>query len=355
MEIAVEAEYFDGITSALRKATVEYIASLDLLRFHGTEEPFSDWLLKDLKFEKFGHQLEIRNRKLPGVVVKIVYSTAGSVFFEAIQVEKRLDLHSRFLQLGMAKISLIAGILIACFVLAFFFVLPPLAENAATLLPDEFDDKIGDAFMGQLIVESRIDEERTKLLTEFASGLNLKNRKKLRFSVVKSEIVNAFALPNGQIVVFSGILARLKSEEELAALLGHEASHVNHRHSTKLLCRNLAGYMMVSLILNDINGVMAVIADNAQQLYSLSYSRKFEEEADQEGLKILMQNQINPQGMVHLFERLDEESTISLPEILSSHPLTRERKMNMQKKISEADSKVRTNERLKELFRRLTN
>ena len=155
--------------------------------------------------------------------------------------------------------------------------------------------------------------------------------------------------------MFSGVLNDMKSSNELAALLGHEASHVNQRHSIKMLCRNLAGYMVVSLLFSDVNGVMAVLAENAQQLHSLSYSRAFEQEADEQGLKILMDNKINPNGMVHLFEQLEKESKISIPKIISTHPLTAERKENMNRIIAATQYEVSANKKLELIFEQLKN
>jgi predicted Zn-dependent protease len=113
--------------------------------------------------------------------------------------------------------------------------------------------------------------------------------------------------------------------------------------------------MVVSLLFSDVNGVMAVLADNAQQLHSLSYSRSFEQEADEQGLKILMDNHVNPNGMVKLFEQLEEESKVSIPKIISSHPLTKERKENMQKIISEAVYDVKPNDKLISIFEHIKN
>jgi beta-barrel assembly-enhancing protease len=147
----------------------------------------------------------------------------------------------------------------------------------------------------------------------------------------------------------------MESSDDLVALLGHEASHVNHRHSIKMLCRNLAGYLVVSLIFSDINGIMAVLADNALQLHSLSYSRAFEHEADEQGLKIVMNNKINPSGMVKLFENLEKESEISIPKIFSTHPLTNERKESIKKIISVTAHEVKPNAKLNAIFARIKN
>ncbi len=237
--------------------------------------------------------------------------------------------------------------------MAYFYVLPPAAEKAAELLPESFDNEIGDLFIGTFLDENDVDTTKTKYLKQFAAELNLKNSKPLEFTVVTSEEVNAFALPNGHIVVYSGILEDMESPEALVALLGHEASHVNNRHSTKMLCRNLAGYMVVSLLFSDVNGIMAVLANNAQQLHSLSYSRAFEQEADEQGLDILMHNHLDPNGMVALFEQLDTESEFTVPEIISSHPLTKERKENMQRIIAESSYQVTPNERLEAVFEKI--
>jgi len=117
-----------------------------------------------------------------------------------------------------------------------------------------------------------------------------------------------------------------------------------------MLCRNLSGYMVVSLLFSDVNGVMSVLIENAQQLHSLSYSRGFEQEADENGLKILIDNHVNPNGMVKLFDQLEKESKFSIPEILSSHPLTSERKGNMKKLISKAVYEVKANDKLESIF-----
>jgi predicted Zn-dependent protease len=123
----------------------------------------------------------------------------------------------------------------------------------------------------------------------------------------------------------------------------------------KMMSRNLAGYLIISILLTDVNGVMTVIADNAQELHSLSYSRKFEQEADEKGLQILMNNRANPRGMVQLFEQLEQEETLTSPALLSSHPLTAERKKHMNTLIKRASFEINPNPRLEKIFRKLKN
>ncbi len=91
-----------------------------------------------------------------------------------------------------------------------------------------------------------------------------------------------------------------------------------------MLARNLAGYIFISAMFSDVNGIMTVIAQNAENLQSLSYSRKFETEADTEGLKLMLQNKVNPLGMLSLFQRIKDDEK-ALPSFLSTHPVTDER------------------------------
>ena len=76
----------------------------------------------------------------------------------------------------------------------------------------------------------------------------------IKFSVINSETVNAFALPDGNVVVFTGIIDLMDDYDELAGLIGHEVAHVNNRHSMRMMCRNLAGYIFLSAVLSDVNG-----------------------------------------------------------------------------------------------------
>lgn len=355
MNNTIDAKYYDGQSSVSRQMTVLFHNTMSEFRLQTGDGISFVWKLEDLQFERYGSLLEIRNKNYSGAILKIDDKDFSEKFYIAMKQSKRIDIHARLLNLGLSKITAIAICLLGLIVLTYFYALPPIAEKSAALIPESFDNEIGTMFMDAFLNENNIDTTKTKYLEQFAAELDLKNEKPLRFIVVESKEVNAFAIPNGQIVVFSGILKNMESSDELVALLGHEASHVNHRHSIKMLCRNLAGYMVVSLLFSDVNGVMAVLADNAQQLHSLSYSRGFEQEADEQGLKILMDNKINPNGMVNLFEQLEKESKISIPKIISSHPLTKERKEYMQKIISETVYEVKQNDKLDSIFEHIKN
>ena len=130
-----------------------------------------------------------------------------------------------------------------------------------------------------------------------------------------------------------------------------------------MLISNIAGYILISLMFSDINGIMSIMLDNAHQLNSLSYSRKYEKQADEEGLNILIKNNIDPNGMVNLFELLKNEEKEKFtikgyeligPEITSSHPLTQERIYNIKDLISKSNYQIENNKKLREIFKKLS-
>ncbi len=349
----IEAKYFDGQSSVPHQVELSTTERIDELRLLHADGSSFTWNTDDLNFEQYGNCLEIRNKLFSGALLQIKDEQFSKRFLEAMKRRNKVDVHHRILNIGFPKIVGIAVAMFALIVAAYFYLLPPIAEKSVILFPESFDSYLGNTFMNTFLYENKIDSVKTKTLEEFAGKINFENTKPLHFAVVESDEINAFALPNGQIVVYSGILNKLQSSSELTALLAHESAHVNHRHSVKILSRNLAGYLLISLIFSDVNGIMAILADNAQQLHSLSYSRKFEREADEQGLKILMNNHINPNGMVELFALIEREEKIAVPKIISTHPLTKERKENMQEIITNSVYKLSSHSDLDSLFLQL--
>jgi Zn-dependent protease with chaperone function len=119
---------------------------------------------------------------------------------------------------------------------------------------------------------AKIDTAGTRKLQAFADQLQLSTHYPIKLTLVSSDIVNAYALPGGQIVVYSGILEKINSPEALTALLGHESSHVNERHSLRSLLRNAANGIIVAVVFNDATGISGALVSNVNTLNGLRYS-----------------------------------------------------------------------------------
>jgi len=235
---------------------------------------------------------------------------------------EKLPRSERFMKRGLAPLILVGCFLLAAILLFYFLILPWLADRAAMNFPKEQEIALGAELKKQYLLSERIDTQKTRLLNEFASKLDLGNDFPADYTVVDADIVNAYALPGGPIVVYAGIIRKMQSPEELAGILAHERSHVLRHHSTRSIFQNVSGVLLLNLVLGDASSFINLIAQQGQQIQQLSYSRELELEADREGLQLLLNNKINPKGMLSLLEKLKQENTgSSIPEFLSTHPL----------------------------------
>ncbi|QMU28929.1 M48 family metallopeptidase [Adhaeribacter radiodurans] len=231
----------------------------------------------------------------------------------------------------------VAALILLVLVFGFYFWgLPRLADRVARIIPQATDEYLGKQLHQQITKSATIEPELTREVRGFMRQLRINSAYKLHVTVIKENNPNAFALPGGYLMVHSGILNRMQKPEELAALLGHEAGHIQNRHTTRALFRSLGSYLFISLILGDVSGITSVVIQNADMLKQLEYSRKLEQEADEFGFNVLRQNRINPKGMVMLFQRLKQEEKNSgneaPDEFLSTHPPLTAR-MNQIKKM----------------------
>lgn len=354
MKNQATAFFYDGKSSIRQDIVLFFDSKKESLYFVISDDEEYIWPIKEIVFEQRPTGLHLDF----GTDVIQHISISDQKFIAALhdfRKEKGLvGWYQRLIDLGSTIHWVIAIVILAIIGLCYVFAIPWVGEKSAALIPEEYDNQIGNSAWLSNEYFLSIDSSKTVLLNSFANQLNLKNTKKLKFTVVNSDEVNAFALPDGNIVVFTGILKEIKNYDELVGLLGHEASHVNNRHSMKMLCRSLSGYIFVSLILGDANGVMAVIGDNVNSLQSLSFSREFEQQADSDGFDILAANKINPKGMSNLFKRLKtHNSSISIPEFLSSHPVTEDRISFIDKRIKTNPYPFKENPKLKLLFQKM--
>lgn len=343
--------FYDGRSSVPKNIELTFDAEKAILLFESENQSFR-WEIKAVSLTKKSCALNIQHGH--DIIQNIVVENAD--FISHIIISKNKGNKSGYdalMSYGFKLYALIALLIIGLIVLSYAYIIPWIGEKSVVLIPEEYDTKVGKMFFDQNMLLNSIDTSKTKALNLFAKELDLNNTKKLHFTVVNSETINAFALPDGNVVVYTGILNSMKKYDELVALLGHEVSHVNNRHSMKMMCRNLSGYLFVSTILGDVNGVMATIGDNVNNIQSLSFSRQFEHEADVEGFKIVVKNKVDPHGVSNLFKRLDDQTNAMIPEFLSSHPMTQERIYYIDKMIKSQSFQIVENPKLKALFKEI--
>lgn len=154
------------------------------------------------------------------------------------------------------------------------------------------------------------------------------------FQGVNAAYVNAYAFPGGSIAVTRGILVEMEDEAELAALLGHELGHVNARHTAQQMTKGifvsavLAGAGIALSGNEEYAPLVSGLGGLGAGLLLAKYSRDHERQADELGLKYMVQAGYSPQGMINLQEMLVSLSSrqpSALETMFSTHPMSRDR------------------------------
>jgi len=159
-----------------------------------------------------------------------------------------------------------------------------------------------------------------------------------RVSLVRSREPNAFCLPGGKIVVYTGILPYTKNEAALAAVMGHEMAHAVARHgSQRVLRTSLAQTFLVgaNLSMGDLSPeqrqtIMAALGAGAQYGVLLPFSRQHETEADQLGLIYMARAGYDPREAISFWERMSQAGGAQPPAYLSTHPSHERRIQDLQ-------------------------
>ena len=166
----------------------------------------------------------------------------------------------------------------------------------------------------------------------------LQERFAWEFFLIRDRTVNAFALPGGYFGVHLGLISTVSNRDELAAVLGHEMSHVTQRHISRLLTQQTrqAPWVIGAMILgalaaskNPQAASAAIVGGQAAAAQNqLNFSRDMEREADRIGFGVMLDAGFVARGVASMFEKLQQASRLndngSFP-YLRSHPLTTQR------------------------------
>lgn len=211
-------------------------------------------------------------------------------------------------------------------VLGLWFGSDLLVEIAVSRIPVEWEQKLGESAYRDFLSQQEVIKdgpavaalgEMTQRLTEQIPN----NPYKFEVTVVKSDVINAFALPGGHVVVFTGLMKKADSGEEVAGVMSHELNHVLRRHGLERIVKSLGLLTVVTIVLGDQQGLVGMMKQLSVELLTLKFGREQETEADVTGLQLLQRAKIDPSGMIKFFERLSEKDEGRM-EWLSTHPMS---------------------------------
>ncbi len=225
---------------------------------------------------------------------------------------------------------------IAACVAFVWFGIPLVAEPVARALPKSVVNDLGKAVEDQMIERFSKNKPKDQAVCSASGAQKTLERIVAEFSttvaagddaprvtsliVINSKIANAFALPGGRMVIFSGLLDLAKEPNSLIGVLAHEYAHIKEQHATRLMISNLGMATILSFALGDVSGG-AVVASIGQMALGAAYSREMEEEADQIGVQLMSDLAYDVKPMIPLLKELSRKKPGNpMFELINTHP-----------------------------------
>ena len=334
--MAIQGWYYDGRSSARHAVTLTLLPGR--LDIHGIDDPHLKfaWPVEQLWWaQKPGPSNHARLALQGDNAARLELNDSG--FIAAIrQAYPAIDKAGKD-KGGRRKLAKIIGISFASIAIAVFAAATILPPFLAPLIPASVERVMGEAAVEQVIDLIGLLEKKKiaicsaddkhpameRFRQRLANAAGIKGP--LTVTVVNAKMINAFAAPGGQIVVFRGLIEFANKPEELAGVMAHEIGHLIHLHPTKGLIRHIGLTGTLDLLL--AGGGQGIMGTATGLMLRSAYSRDAEREADDAALQILQRAGIRTNGVVSVFKRFSTE----LPELpkslklFSSHPLSKDR------------------------------
>lgn len=165
-----------------------------------------------------------------------------------------------------------------------------------------------------------------------ANGID---KNSLNIYILENSEVNAFALPNRQLIIYSGLIEQTNTPEALCGVMAHELAHIQKGHVMQSLKREIGLGVTFKVLVGGSN--FKVIGELGKILSSSAFSRQMEQEADLIGLQYLQKAKIDPKPFASFLGNL-ENSTSETFKWISTHPYSEDRKEYILKSINQKNN-----------------
>lgn len=320
----MQARYYNGKTAQSR--------AVDLTR----EE--QDWVLRGEEFELRWPTPEVHiSERLGNTPRLLTFSGGGHCEITDQAALEFLLQDTRYSWLDGMQHSLLwallaAALIVLCLVAAYRYLLPWGAELIAMRTPDVLLQKMGSSTLQTLdqfmLKTSELPPARQKALIDAYARLKPLPDASLQYSIVfrRSDAMgaNAFALPDGSIVMLDEMVKLTQDDKELIAVLAHERGHIERRHAMRMVLQSSAVGLVLAWYVGDVSSLLATVPAVVAQA---NYSRDMEREADKYAEQTLKFNALSPCLLASVLQKLEasHRSFNTQPDYLASHPSTKAR------------------------------
>lgn len=325
------ADYFDGKNSARRIVEVRcfdsgevQIQAEDLtIRTHRDELRFDARIGNAARhiYLKDGAQLETHDHESVDAVES--RTQRGAIHRLIYVLESNLGV-------AIGALVLIAFVIWA----SIEYAVPVAARWTASSIPESVRAEIGKESLAMLdeawMSASKLDASTRKRL-KFAFRQmteSLPDFESYRLEFRESEVLgaNAFALPDGTVIVTDALVKLADHDEQIVSVLAHEVGHLNHDHGLRLLLQDSLTAMLVAVALGDATSISSFAVTLPTLLVEARYSRQFEWEADGFAVDLLDRVGIAPARFAEMLDKLTKSHPDhAQSDYFSSHPATLER------------------------------
>jgi len=221
---------------------------------------------------------------------------------------------------------------------------PATGRNEFIFISTKEEIALGQNVHQQILEQFQLSDEteplkRLQLIGQDLARVSDRQDYAYHFYLIDKDEMNAFTTPGGNIYVFSGLVDKLSTDDQIASVLAHEIGHCAARHTIKKFQASLGYSLISSIVLGQVGGEQAhqAVSRSSNMMMNLvfsSYGRKDEYEADRLGVKYLKVSGYDPHASVEALNILQKESEGGgAPLILRSHPFLSDRIVAVKKEI----------------------
>jgi len=197
-------------------------------------------------------------------------------------------------------------------------------------LTDKTEEKLGELIL-ESINRSEVEVKDAFVINSVDSIVericlaNAIDQSKIKVHIVESSEVNAFALPDAHLVIFSALMSNSHNPEELAGVIAHELAHIELNHVMQKLVKEIGLSVLISITTGNGGGDMA--KETLKVLSSSAFDRNFEREADMKAVDYLNEAEIDPEPFANFLYKLShgEHELMQYLTWISTHPESKER------------------------------